>query len=121
MNVRKAVFYGLLVAGVGLCVGGIFVPPLIPVGAALIAGAVSVGQNLVQSNRSEARDRPQVAASENKPPQCDDNIEIDVHIEHRPHLGFASRQSLNEPVNQVQIESKENARNYARKDHKSRP
>ena len=113
MDGKKIAFYALLVSGVGLCIGGVFLPPLIPVGAALIAGAVSVGQNLVQSNepRSQQADPvhppiPEIATVEKDSPSSD-SLEVDLHIGHRKHHTYRLPKTLGQPDQRADVRDDE--------------
>ena len=44
MTLRKVAFFCLLTMGVGFCISGVFVPPLLAVGVTCIAGAIAVVQ-----------------------------------------------------------------------------
>ena len=114
MNLKKVAFYSLLVVGVGLCVGGIFVPVLLPVGSACIAGAIAVAQGqdrqvlpqpLPSDNRS---DMPE---SESKPlsDKSDSNLEVDLHIAHHRHHASVAGKHPAQKDDSNNLESKENA------------
>jgi hypothetical protein len=128
MKLKKVAFYGLLVAGVGLCVGGVFVPPLIPVGATLLAGAVAVAQNLTQSTQLQPqqarRVRPRAAVIEivDQGNQSSDSLEVDLHIEHRKHLSHRLPKTFPEPTQRQEVDSKDDCNSSERESiQKHRP
>jgi len=89
INKKRVVFYSLLVVGLGLCIGGVFVPVLFPVGSACIVGAVAVAQNLAAQEAPQPQPLAQIHPESNPSgidvhiPQCDDSLEVDLHIDHR--------------------------------------
>lgn len=115
MSGKKIIFYALLVCGIGLCVGGVFVPLLIPVGAAVLAGAVIVAQNLSEHNAPQPQQVDPVhpptleieIPARNSP--ASDSLEVDLHIEHRKHHSFRLPKTFGQPNECPNVGNNENA------------
>ena len=88
MNLRRILFWALLLIGVGLCVGGIFCTPLLIPGAGLIAaaGALHVVIPAPQNGHGEAAqvpDRPITNPRELEivlPEGVEGEVDIELHI-----------------------------------------
>lgn len=126
MKLKKAAFYGLLIVGVGFCIGGVFFAPLLPVGIACISGAVAVAQNLSQQAQSQPQSihlaNPETNPSEIdiRVPRSDDSLEVDLHIEHRQHHSFRRPKTFPEPDESKDIETDHNAKASPHKGHHKR-
>ncbi len=110
MKLKKATFYSLLIVGVGLCIGGVFVPPLIAVGAAVLAGAVAVAQTIPQPIDVQLQPAPLIRPESNPilrispRNQSDESLEIELHIERRRHRRpFQSHQFPVQPDERPEI------------------
>lgn len=102
MNLRKVSFYALLVVGVGLCVGGVFVPVLLPVGAACISGAIAVAQaqrgtteDLPEQNHPHLQNEQTEPENKTLDDGSDGSLEVNIHIDrhYRHHSKFRNPQS----------------------------
>ncbi len=83
---EQVIFVSVLVAGIGLAIAGVFVPPLLPCGVALIGLGTGIGQALAQRNNARSDiDRPDevpvanVEASEQSGPDLHMHAEFDFH------------------------------------------
>ena len=78
---KRYLLYGLLVVSIGLCVGGVFVPVLIPIGCALMGVAAGVAQSPSSSGLQEDPSGPP-SHSDTKPRcQLQQNVELDIHLD----------------------------------------
>ena len=117
---KDVAFWACIVSGVGFCVGGVFVPPLIGVGVVLLSGAIAIAkdtspvivQNILEHRPHHDDDNRSSSSGENV------GVNVQVDLSHRHHT--RSRQFTDPIPNQPDIEHKENANNDVHKRHKRR-
>lgn len=84
---KHVAFAGLLVAGVGLTVGAVFLPPLAPAAVACIAGAVAMTKLKKKKEAKEANANPVVQQKEDlrddKRSDSGDELKVDVSVHHK--------------------------------------
>jgi hypothetical protein len=115
---KDAAFWACIVSGIGFCVGGVFMPPLIPVGVVLLTGAIAIAkdtapvvvQNILEHRPHHADDNQSSSSGENV------GVNVQVDLTHRHHT--RSRQFTDPIPNQPDIEHKENADRNVHKHHK---
>jgi hypothetical protein len=115
---KDVAFWALIVSGVGCCVGGAFFPPLIPVGAALLSGAIAIARDTSPSNEQSTQEHQPHHDEDNRSPSSDDNIGLDFHVgltHHRHHLQSRSAEPVN---NQIHIDDEKNDNRNISKRHK---
>ena len=89
------VFFTLLVCGIALCIGGIWLPPLLVPGGICLSGAFGMfASSYVRMYPWSARDEaPATCQSEPVPPSVL-NVNIDDHhVEYHPHYDMILRQA----------------------------
>lgn len=88
---KDVAFWGLLVAGVGFCVGGIFFPPLIAASGACFSVAIALAKGEPREEAYIHRSNPNAPIEDNKSDSSDDKLDLDVHTQvnvnrhHRRH------------------------------------
>ena len=80
MRYKKIVFFSLLAVGLGLCIAGVFVPPLAPVGGTVLLAAVAVGKDRNRQDEPGHQNHPHEKTSESLSPQSSDNLSLDFHV-----------------------------------------
>jgi hypothetical protein len=88
MRYRKVVFFSLLAVGLGLCIGGVFVPPLAPIGGSVLLAAAGVGIDRNRQDEPASPSHPQPSSEENLSPESSDSLSLDFHVglHHGQHL-----------------------------------
>jgi hypothetical protein len=118
---KDVAFWALIVSGVGCCVGGAFFPPLIPVGAALLSGAIAIARDAPPSSERNTQAHQPNRADDNQSSSSGENVDVNVQVDltHRHHA--RSRQFTDPIPNEPNIEHKENPDRDVSKRHKHRP
>lgn len=98
---KTIAFWGSLIAGVGLSIGGIFVPPLMAGGLACFSVALALAKDTDPDNQQTAPANRDQANADNQSSSSGENVGVDVHVDvnrhHRHHLSFAQP---SEPVDE---------------------
>jgi hypothetical protein len=115
---KDAAFWACIVSGVGFCIGGIFMPPLVGVGVVLLSGAIAIAKDttpVVVQNILEHRPHHD---DDNLSSSNDENVGVNVQVDltHRHHT--RSRQFTDPIPNEPDIEHKENDNRNVSKRHK---
>jgi len=78
-NKHKIAFALMIISGTALCVGGIWVAPLLIPGSALLSGAVGM-----YSGTCTEDPRPGLSSNVREIHECDENDEIDINVHGEP-------------------------------------
>lgn len=119
MRYKKVVFFSLLAVGIGLCIGGVFVPPLAPIGGSVLLAAAGVGIDRNRQDEPAAPSHPQPSSEENLSPESSDNLSLDFHVglHHGRHHHHSKSRSIvpDDFVEDVKIDRHDHGHNKIRK------
>lgn len=93
---KHVAFVSLLVAGIALEVGGIFLPPLIPVGAVCLAGAIAMTKVKKKGkDNAQAMAQPQTETELDNQSNSSDELKVDVSVHHKKRKNRGLQFALN--------------------------
>lgn len=95
---KHVAFVSLLVAGIGLEVGGIFLPPLIPVGAVCLAGAIAMTRaKRKKENTDDVNDvvqNPPLRAENQQQGDSGSELDVNVSVKHKRNRKHDNKMSI---------------------------
>ena len=109
---KDIMFWALLISGIGFCIGGCFVPVLIPVGGILLSGAIALARDTeavpVQNAPS---DPPPPPESEIQAARDDsDGVDVSLHFDFDRHYRRSRQPPLSEDQQKEYAEHVENSK-----------
>ena len=116
-------FWALLIAGIGLCIGGAFVPVLIPVGGILLSGAIALARDVeAEPVQNAPADLPLLPESEIPAVQYNnDAVDVSLHFDFDRHYRRSSQPPVSEEEQKRAEEHMEHMEHLKNADSKNRP
>ena len=95
---KDIMFWALLIAGIGFCIGGAFVPVLIPVGGILLSGAIALARDVeAEPVQNVPADLPPPEEPENPAVEhSNDEVDVSLHFDFDRHYRRSRQPPLSE-------------------------
>src|SRR5690606_35859955 len=106
-------FWVCIVSGIGFCVGGVFVPPIIGVGVVLLSGAIAIAKDASAAPVQIVQENGSRAVADDNQSSSNDGIEFDMHVDMIHHHRRGGYQQVRNPSPEHKNnESKENSSSH---------